>query len=70
MDDLYEGWAGLTAGVGRLAEQVLEPLAGGRAGRYQRYDWTLGAFAEWHDVPSLRSSWSRAAVRVLAGSRT
>ena len=51
MDDLYEGWTGMTAGVGRLVEQVLAPLSQGRAGRYQRYDWTLGDFAEWHDVP-------------------
>ena len=51
MDDLYEGWTGMTAGVGRLVEQVLDPLAAGRPGRYQRYDWTLEDFAEWHDVP-------------------
>lgn len=52
MDDLYEGWSGLHAGVQRrLLAQVLEPLACGRPGRYQRYDWDLGRLAEWHDVP-------------------
>ncbi|MBD7981476.1 uridine kinase family protein [Oerskovia merdavium] len=51
MDDLYEGWTGMTAGTGRLVEQVLGPLSQGRPGCYQRYDWTLGDFAEWHDVP-------------------
>ncbi|MHA7134861.1 uridine kinase family protein [Oerskovia turbata] len=51
MDDLYEGWTGMAAGVDRLVEQVLAPLAAGRKGRYQRYDWTLGEYAEWHDVP-------------------
>jgi cytidylate kinase len=51
MDDLYEGWTGMAAGVDRLVEQVLDPLAAGRKGRYQRYDWTLGEYAEGHDVP-------------------
>ncbi|MFB9566391.1 AAA family ATPase [Saccharopolyspora hordei] len=51
MDDLYEGWDGLLAGVDRLAEQVLAPMAAGQHGRYQRYDWHAGAYAEWHDVP-------------------
>ncbi|MGY4101835.1 uridine kinase family protein [Nocardia sp. R16R-3T] len=34
----------------RLEEQVLEPIAVGRTGRYQRYDWDERALAEWHDV--------------------
>jgi len=51
MDDLYEGWTGMSAGVGRLVEQVLAPLAAGRPGSYRRYDWTLGGFAELHEVP-------------------
>ncbi|MDC7123018.1 (d)CMP kinase [Cellulomonas fimi] len=51
VDDLLEGWDGLEGVWDRLAAQVLEPLAAGRPGRYRRYDWTAGAFAEWHDVP-------------------
>ena len=51
MDDLYEGWSGLDGVWKRLYGWVLEPLAAGRPGRYQRYDWAAGAFAEWHDVP-------------------
>ncbi len=52
MDDLYAGWSGLGGDVwDRLRRQVLEPLAAGRPGRYQRYDWDDGRFAEWHDVP-------------------
>lgn len=51
MDDLYAGWSGMAEGVDRLEEQVLAPLAAGRAGRYQRYDWAAGRYAEWHDVP-------------------
>ena len=34
----------------RLAREVLEPLASGRAARYQRYDWDEDHLAEWHDV--------------------
>ncbi len=51
LDDLYEGWQGLEGSWERLAEWVLRPLAAGRAGRYRRYDWARGAFAEWHQVP-------------------
>jgi uridine kinase len=36
---------------GRLVTEVLEPLASGRAGHYQRYDWDEDRLAEWHDVP-------------------
>ena len=51
LDDLYEGWAGLEGSLWpRLSAQVLEPLRRGRPGRYQRYDWPTGAFAEWVDV--------------------
>lgn len=52
MDDLYEGWSGLGPALWpRLLAQVVTPLAAGRPGRYQRYDWVDGRFAEWHDVP-------------------
>jgi uridine kinase len=36
----------------RLVKGVLEPLASGRPGRYQRYDWEKDRLAEWHDVPA------------------
>jgi uridine kinase len=35
----------------RLEAQVVDPLAAGRPGRYQRYDWVRRALAEWRDVP-------------------
>jgi uridine kinase len=50
MDDLYDGWSGLP----RVADQLdglLRPLAEGRAGRYRRYDWHAGAFAETVELP-------------------
>ena len=35
----------------RLHEQLVEPLLTGHPGRYQRWDWSADAPAEWHDVP-------------------
>jgi uridine kinase len=51
LDDLYEGWSGLDGVWERLESQVLVPLGRGEPGRWQRYDWAAGAFAEWHDLP-------------------
>ncbi|HEY1133533.1 MAG TPA: hypothetical protein VGE77_03080, partial [Nocardioides sp.] len=51
MDDQYDGWDGLGAAPGRVAHAVLAPLAAGGAGRYRRYDWHAGRFAEEHVVP-------------------
>ena len=50
-DDLLAGWADLEGWWHRLDTQVLAPLAAGRPGRYRRYDWHAGAFAEEHEVP-------------------
>lgn len=36
----------------RFVAQVLTPLAAGRPGRYQRWDWPTDTGAEWHDVPA------------------
>jgi uridine kinase len=52
MDDLYEGWDGLPTVAGRLSTWLLEPLRAGRPGRYRRYDWPRGEYAEWHEVPA------------------
>lgn len=49
MDDLYAGWDGL-ASVGPEVLGVLEPLSRGEPGRYRRYDWEAGAYAEEHVV--------------------
>ncbi|WP_241827551.1 uridine kinase [Actinopolymorpha singaporensis] len=51
MDDLYEGWDGLPTVAARLSTWLLEPLRGARPGRYRRYDWPRGEYAEWHEVP-------------------
>lgn len=42
MDDLYPGWDGLAAGVRFLVEEVLHPLARGRAARYRVWEWEAG----------------------------
>jgi uridine kinase len=51
LDDLYEGWTGLVGVWERVEAQLLVPLAAGRSGRYQRYDWPTARFAEWVEVP-------------------
>jgi hypothetical protein len=51
MDDLYPGWDGLLGGVDALVEWILRPLSLDRPARWRRYDWTDGAYAEWHEVP-------------------
>lgn len=32
-------------------DQVLRPLASGRAPRYRRFDWDRTAYADWREVP-------------------
>jgi hypothetical protein len=49
-DDLLDGWTGQFTFWPRLQAGVLTPLSAGRPGRYQRYDWTAGRFAEWVEV--------------------
>lgn len=51
LDDMYEGWSGLCGVWERVEAEVLAPLRRGHPGRYRRYDWVRGAFAEWRDVP-------------------
>ncbi|WP_328992187.1 AAA family ATPase [Kribbella sp. NBC_01245] len=52
MDDLYDGWDGAERGFGLLRDHVLARLAKGLEGRYRRYDWIAGAYAEVHLVPA------------------
>jgi uridine kinase len=39
LEDLYGGWDGLEAGIERLREEVLAPLAAGASANVPRYDW-------------------------------
>ena len=46
LDDLLEGWGGLS-GVAERLDPLLLPLADGETGRYERYDWVAGRYADW-----------------------
>jgi uridine kinase len=50
VDDLLEGWSGL-ATLHRQVLPLLDGLAAGKRGRYQRYDWLAGRRAEVVEVP-------------------
>jgi uridine kinase len=50
MDDLYEGWTGLRAGIATARDEVVAPLAHGAAGNYARFDWHRHEYAERHVV--------------------
>ncbi len=43
MDDLYEGWGGLQAGVDYLLRFVLGPLGRGVRAEWQEFDWAMDA---------------------------
>ena len=49
LDDLLEGWGGLS-GVAERLDPLLLPLAGDQPGRYERYDWVEERFADWVPV--------------------
>ncbi|HSJ21606.1 MAG TPA: 4-amino-4-deoxy-L-arabinose transferase [Nocardioidaceae bacterium] len=50
LDDLLDGWDGLSQVAETLHRDVLGPLTEGRSGRYRRYDWHFARFAEEHRV--------------------
>lgn len=50
LDDLLDGWDGLSEVAETARRTLLEPLSQGRPGRYRRYDWHAEAFAEQHVV--------------------
>ena len=49
--DDFASWDNTLNWHDRLLKQVITPLSQNAPGRYQRYDWTQNALAEWHDVP-------------------
>ena len=46
VEQLYGGWDGLRAGIARLVDDVLAPLAAGGRAEVPRYDWTRAAWLE------------------------
>ncbi|MFT4263179.1 MAG: 4-amino-4-deoxy-L-arabinose transferase [Nocardioides sp.] len=51
MDDLYDGWDGLDAGIAQV-EAILAALAAGEPAGYRRYDWAAGAYAATVAIPA------------------
>lgn len=51
MEALYGGWDGLADGIGRLARDVLGPLAEGREALVPRYDWAAASWLEPEPLP-------------------
>lgn len=50
LDSTYPGWDGLDAAVEDVTRHVLIPHAGGQQGRWRRWDWSTGEYAESHAV--------------------
>ena len=50
MDDVYDGWDGLAAGVTNIGRWLLVPLRSDEPGGYHRFDWAAERYAEWHPV--------------------
>jgi len=51
-DDMYEGWDGLSVLWDILGARILEPLARGENGGFERWDWHASARAERIEVPA------------------
>jgi cytidylate kinase len=49
-DDLMSGWRGLDA-VGRQLAALVEPLAAGRTGSYEHFDWEHDRYDRTFEVP-------------------
>jgi hypothetical protein len=57
MDDLYEGWAGLQAGVDYLIRQILNPLGRREGASWQEYDWAARDPANAEKVGARTGAW-------------
>ena len=49
MDDLYEGWDGLQAGVDYLLRMILSPLVAKRKAEWQEFDWSKNERGRWRE---------------------
>lgn len=49
MDDLYEGWDGLQAGVDYLQRLILNPIASKRKAEWQEVDWSKNERGRWRE---------------------
>jgi uridine kinase len=51
LDNVYDGWDGLAAGMATVATSVVGPLRAGEPGRYPRLDWPAVAPAAERTLP-------------------
>lgn len=49
MDDLYEGWDGLQAGVDYLQRLILNPIVSRRKAEWQEFDWAKAERGRWRE---------------------
>ncbi len=49
MDDLYDGWDGLQAGVDYLQRLILNPIVARRKASFQEFDWSTGERGRWRE---------------------
>jgi uridine kinase len=49
MDDLYEGWDGLQAGVDYLQRLILNPVVARKQASWQEFDWSAGERVRWRE---------------------
>jgi uridine kinase len=49
MDDLYDGWDGLQAGVDYLQRMIISPVANRKKASWQEFDWALGERERWRE---------------------
>jgi len=49
MDDLYEGWDGLQAGVDYLQRMILNPVVARKKASWQEFDWSAGERGRWRE---------------------
>ena len=49
MDDLYDGWDGLQAGVDYLQRLILNPIVARKKASWQEFDWAAGERGRWRE---------------------
>lgn len=49
MDDLYEGWDGLQAGVDYLQRLILSPVSARKKATWQEFNWSAGMRVRWRE---------------------
>jgi uridine kinase len=49
MDDLYEGWDGLQAGVDYLQRLILIPIVARRKAEWQEFNWSTSERGRWRE---------------------